>query len=191
MPGPNPALADNIMVMLGDGQTTLTLFWYSNSAYTTWQGWVRADTFQPAGNLAIYPQEGVMVSRIATSDANLYLCGPVKTGVTLAPIQPGYNLLGTLKSLPSVTLSALNLYTGDATTGVAAGLNPSQADNLLVVNPDGTVTTYFYYFQQGVYSGWVNANGFKLAGNTPIPAGSAFFINRQASGGFNWAIPAE
>lgn len=189
--GPNPSKADNIMLMLPETQSTLTVFWYSNPSFTTWQGWVRADTFQPAADLVVFPEEGVMVGRIAPTDANLYLCGPVKTGVALAPIQPGYNLLGTLKSLSSVTLSALNLYTGDPATGFAPGLNPSQGDNLLVVNPDGSVTTYFYYFQQGVYSGWVNANGFTLANDVLIPPGSAFFINRQAPGAFNWTIPAE
>lgn len=189
--GPNPAKADNIMLMIPETQNTLTIFWYSNPSFTTWQGWVRADTFTPAADEVVYPEEGVMVGRIAPTDANLYLCGPVKTGVALAPILPGYNLLGTLKSLSGVTLSALNLYTGDPATGVASGLNPSQGDNLLVVNPDGSVTTYFYYFKANLYSGWVDANGFTLAGNTLIPPGSAFFLNRQAPGAFNWTIPAE
>jgi hypothetical protein len=188
--GPNPARADNILLMTETGGT-LSIFWYSNPSFTTWQGWVRADTFTPAGEVVVHPEEGVMVKRIAATDANLYLCGPVKNGVTLAPIQHGYSLLGTLKSLASVPLSALNLYSGDPATGFASGLNPSLGDNLLVVNPNGSVTTYFYYFQENLYSGWVNANGMTLANDVLIPPGSAFFINRQAAGGFYWTIPQE
>jgi hypothetical protein len=53
------------------------------------------------------------------------------------------------------------------------------------------VTTYFYYYNPGVYQGWVNANGFTLANDVLVPPGSAFFINRQAAGAFTWTIPAE
>jgi len=189
--GANPAKADNILLVMPETQQTLTLFYYSNPSFTTWQGWVRADTFTPDGNEVVYPEEGVMVRRIVPSAANLYLCGPIKTGVALVPVQSGYNLLGTLKSLSSVTLSNLDLYTGDSTTGVVGGLNPSIGDNLVVVSPNGSVTTYFYYYNPGVYQGWVNANGFTLSGGVQIPPGSAFFINRQRSGGFIWTIPAE
>jgi hypothetical protein len=111
--------------------------------------------------------------------------------VSQTPVQPGYNLLGTIKSLSSLSLSNLNLYTGSAATGLIGNLNPSLADNLIVVYPNGTVKTYFYYFKQGGYSGWIDADGFIPADNTQIPAGSAFFINRQASGSFTWTIPAE
>jgi hypothetical protein len=189
--GPNPAQADNILLMSPETQQTLTLFYYSNPGFTSFHGWVRADTFTPDANEVVYPEQGVMVRRIVPSAANLYLCGPIKTGVAVVPVQPGYNLVGTLKSLSSVTLSNLDLYTGDSTTGMVGGLNPSVADNLIVVAPNGSVTTYFYYHNPGVFQGWINANGFSLAGGVPIPAGSAFFINRQAPGAFTWTIPAE
>jgi hypothetical protein len=125
------------------------------------------------------------------SDAHLYLCGPIKLGVSLCPVQPGYNLLGTLKSLSSVTLSNMDLYTGDSTTGMVGNLNPSLADNLIVVQPDGSVTTYFYYYSPGGYHGWINAAGFTDADSVLIPPGSTFFINRQAPGPFIWTNPAE
>jgi len=189
--GPNPAQADNVLVYIPETQRTLTLFYYSNPSFTSWQGWVRADTFSPDPDEVIYPEEGLMVRRIVSSNAHVYLCGPIKTDATVVPVQPGYNLLGTLKSLSSVTLSNLNLYTGDATTGVIGALNPSVGDNLLVVQPNGSVTTYFYYYNPGVYQGWVNANGFSLSGGATISPGSAFFINRQAHGAFTWTIPAE
>jgi hypothetical protein len=145
----------------------------------------------PADNEVIYPEEGVQVVRKVPGDVELYACGPIKTGVTVAPILPGYNLVGTLKSLSSLNLNALNLYTGDATTGLASGLTPSQSDNLLMIKPDGTSTTFFYYNRPGVFAGWVDGS-LHLAGNVPVPAGSAFFIKRlNAAGSLNWVIPAE
>jgi hypothetical protein len=76
-------------------------------------------------------------------------------------------------------------------TGLVGNLNPSLADNLIVVHPDGVVKTYFYYFKQGGYQGWIDADGFSPADNAQVPPGSAFFINRQAAGTFTWTIPAE
>src|SRR5262249_13382439 len=106
--GPNPAHADNVLIYMPESQTTLTVFYYSNPGFTTFQGWLRADTFSPAADLVVYPEEGLMVRRIVASDAHMYLCGPIKLGVALAPVQPGYNLFGTLKSLSSVRLADLN-----------------------------------------------------------------------------------
>jgi hypothetical protein len=94
--------------------------------------------------------------------------------------------LGTLKSLSSVTLSNLNLYTGSAATGLVGGLNPSLADNLYVVEPNGSLTAYFYYYRAGGYQGWINANGFIPSDEVSITPGSAFFINRAQGEAFNW-----
>jgi hypothetical protein len=189
--GPNPSKADNILLILPKSRQNLELFYYSNPSFTTWQGWVRADTFAPDPNEVVYPAQGLMVRRIVPNAASLFLCGAIKTGVAVVPIQPGYNVLGTLKSLNSVPLSNLNLYTGSSSTGVIGGLNPSASDNLLLVNPDGSVTTYFYYLSPGVFEGWVNAKGDTPSDNVPIPPGGAFLINRQNPGAFSWTIPAQ
>src|SRR5262249_51920806 len=55
-PGPNPAVADTILVQIPDTQALLTIFWFSNYT-TTFQGWVRADGFKPAANQVIYPEQ--------------------------------------------------------------------------------------------------------------------------------------
>ena len=192
VPGPNPAQADNVLLWVPQTQSLLTLFYYSNSASTTFEGWVRADTFSPDTNEVILPQQGLMVRRIITNSTSLFQAGPIKSTATVASVLPGYDLLGTLKSSTSVTLSNLNLYTGNLSTGVAGGLNPSLSDNLLVVSPDGSVTTYFYYNNDtNVYQGWLNATAFSVANDIPIPPGSAFFLNRQLGSAFNWSIPGE
>jgi len=188
--GPNAAKADNVLLYLGKTQSTLTLFYYSNPTVTAWQGWVRADNMAPDASEVIEPEAGVMVRRIPPTDLHLYDCGPIKTGPTRVQVQPGYNLFGTLNSSTGLTLSNLNLYTGNPATGVIAGLNSSTSDNLIAVEADGSVVTFFYYYRPGVFQGWLNASGYTVSDNVVIPSGSAFFINRQSLTGFTWTIPA-
>jgi hypothetical protein len=185
--GGNTAQADNIMVLIPQTQQTLTIFYYDDGVN---HGWLTAD-YTPADKLVIYPEQGLLVRRVVSGDRNLYLCGPVKTGVTMAPVQPGYNLVGTLKSLSPLNLSGLNLYTGNPVTGLASGGNTADSDTLLVVQPDGTTATYFYYKDSFGNEGWLDAN-YNFSAAVPIKAGSAFFIHRlPANSGFNWTIPAE
>src|SRR5262249_18446335 len=99
--------------------------------------------------------------------------------------------VGTLKSLSTMTLDSLNLYTGNPATGFASGLNLAGSDNVLIVQPDGSTATYFYFKDTKGHEGWLDGR-FNLVGSTPIPAGSAFFIKRlTAHGSFNWLNPAE
>jgi hypothetical protein len=185
--GGNTAQADNIMVVIPGTQRTLTIFYYDDGVS---HGWLTAD-YTPADNLLVYPEQGLLVRRVAAGDRDLYLCGPIKVGVTVAPVQPGYNLVGTLKSLSPVSLGALNLYTGDPATGLASGGNTVDSDTLLVVQPDGTTATYFYYKDTQGNEGWLDAN-YNLSADVLINPGSSFFIHRlPASAGFNWTIPAE
>jgi hypothetical protein len=185
-PGLNPSQADTILLQIPETGATMTIFYFSNAVV---HGWYRSD-YSSAANQIIYPEQGVMVRRVAAGNVNVYACGPVKTGVTVAPVEPGYNLVGTLKSLSSVSLSQMNLYTGSPLTGLASGLNPSTADTLVVVQPNGSTATYFY-FKNATMQGWYSAL-FQPAGNTMFAPGSAFFIQRRAANGpFNWTIPAE
>ena len=185
--GRNTAKADNIMVMIPQTQQTLTIFYYDNGVN---HGWLTAD-YNPAGHLAIYPEQGLLVRRAAAADRNLFVCGSVKTGVTIAPIEPGHNLVGTLKSISNLTLATLNIYTGNPATGLASGRNTADSDTLLMVQSDGTTATYFYYKDNSGNQGWLDAN-YNPSANVPINAGSAFFVHRLTrNGSFNWLIPAE
>jgi uncharacterized repeat protein (TIGR03803 family) len=185
--GLNPSQADTIILQIPQTQQTLTIFYFSNAIA---HGWFEAD-FTPAANQVVYPEQGVLVRRIVPGNLDLFLSGPVKTGVTVAPIEPGFNLLGTLKSLSSLTLNSLNLFTGDPATGVASGLNPVSGDNVLVIQSNGSAATYFYFQNAAGTQGWFDAT-FNAADNLPIPPGSAFFVHRKSTiGAFNWTIPAE
>lgn len=184
--GLNPTTSDNILLENPQTQQVLTIFYYDDGTY---RGWLHAD-YSPADNEIIYPEQGVMVRRRLSGDVNLYLAGPVKTGVTVVTIDPGNNLVGTLKSITPMALSGLNLYTGDPTTGIASGLNLTTSDNLVVVQPDSSVQMYFYY-QDPTYQGWFDA-AYNPADSVQINPGSAFFVHRRTPNpSFNWTIPAE
>jgi hypothetical protein len=133
----------------------------------------------------------LLVRRTATGDLSLFLCGPVKTGGAIVPIEQGFNLVGTLQATTNLPLPELNLYTGSPLTGLSSGLNPTVCDNLLVLQPNGATTTYFYYKDNSGNQGWLDAI-FNSASTVQINAGSAFFIHRRpANGPFNWSMPAQ
>ena len=184
--GLNLSTADNILLEVPQTQQIITIFYYDDGSY---RGWLHAD-YSPADNEVIYPEQGVMVRHRTGSNVNLYLAGPVKTGATVATVDQGYNLVGTLKSATSLTLAGLNLYTGDPSTGLASGWNPTASDNILVVQSDGSTQTYFYY-KDPTFEGWLDAS-YNSANTAQINPGAAFFIRRKApNSAFNWTIPAE
>jgi subtilisin-like proprotein convertase family protein len=183
--GTSSALADNIILRNNQTQTSQIYFY---CPLTGVSGWYRADNL-PAGNTPIYPEQGITVSRKAFGDVVAYMTGVVKDTPTMAPIAQGLNLVGPLKAAQNMTLSQLNLYTGDPTTGLAAGNSPSIADNIMIPTSGGTAI-YFYCNVPGS-EGWWNA-AYQPSGNVPIPAGSAFFIMRKApNADFHWVIPGE
>lgn len=184
--GLNPSSADNILLIVPETQQTMTIFYYDDGAGT--HGWFRAD-FSPAADQVVYPEQGLIVRRRTAGDLTLALAGPVKTGLAITPISDGYNLLGTLQAVTNLSLAQLNLYTGNANTGFASGLNPSAGDNLLIMQPNGAVGTYFYYQDSAGNQGWLDA-AYNSAQSVPVPAGSAFYLHRKAPNpAFYWIMP--
>lgn len=183
--GGNPAAADNV-VLLDDQTQNLQMYFYCNvSGYTGWY----SGSFQPANNVVVYPEQGVVVSRKTAGSMARYISGVCKTGPTLAPISPGLNLLGTVHSVAGMTLSSLNLYTGNPATGLVGGSNPAAADNLVI--PSATGMDLYFYCNVPGYLGWYDG-AFNPAGNKIVPPGSAFYIKRKApNAAFNWIIPGE
>ena len=181
----NPAEAENVILYMAETQTRQTFFYYNVPGY---QGWNRSD-YTPAGNVVIHPEQGIMVARKTPGDLVIYSRGARPAGPALAPIVPGFNLVGTLKSAASLSFAELNIYTGNPTTGVYAADNPAQADNLILVGPaDAGI---YWYCNVLNYEGWYDTE-YHPANTVMIPPGSAFFVKRKAPhGAFNWIIPAE
>ena len=186
LPGQNAAQADNVLLHMPQTQQTHTIFYSSVPGFTGWY----FDNYVPAGATAIYPEQGVMVRRKGPQNLTLYLNGPTKEGTTMAPIFSGFNLVGTLKSKKALKLSELNLYTGNPSTGMAGASNPSSGDNLIMIRPDSTTTTFFYSNFPG-FEGWYDSS-FSASGNVVIQAGTSFFVHRKSPNGlFFWNILTE
>ena len=184
--GLNPTTSDNILLQIPQTQQIITIFYYDDGTY---HAWLHAD-YSLAGNDIIYPEQGVMVRRRVAGDMNLFMLGTAKTGVIVVTVEPGYDLIGSLHSATPLTLPGLNLYTANPATGLASGLNPTTSDNLVIVQPDASTQTYFYY-KDSTWEGWLDAT-YHQAGTVQITPGTAFFIRRRAPNtSFNWTIPAE
>jgi len=184
--GPNNAQADNVLLYIPEMQQVLTFFYSNVPGFTGWY----QDNYTSAADVVVNPETGLMVRTKSNRDVVLYGAGSAKEGVNLTTVYPGFNLLGTLKAKRALTLSELNIYTGNGTNGLASGANPAVADNLILVNPDSTTRSYFYSDYPG-FQGWYDAS-YQASSNVTIAPGTAFFLQRKTPrSGFYWVVPAE
>ena len=184
--GDSLAAADNVLLVVAQERSTRTFFFSNVPGFT---GWYR-DDYAPAGDMVIYPEQGIMVRRKSAATQTLYWAGAAKRGVIRVPVFPGFNLVGALLTHRSVALRDLNLITGDAGTGLAAGTSPAEADYLQIVDTNGGARTFFYSNFPG-FTGWYDGN-FSPADDVTIDPGAAFFINRRAPRElFYWSTPSE
>lgn len=177
--GESPEQADEILVL---NNTTKAIASYWRSTVPGFEGWFDAG-FNPAENVPLEPEQGLMVRRKTAGEVSLIVSGQVKTGATIIPIAPGYNIVGTLKAAGSTRLADLQL---DA-SGFVAGDSPEAGDSLLVYASNGQGTTYWLSNVPG-FTGWFDAS-YTPADNVTIAAGTAFFVIRK-TGSFNWTAPA-
>jgi len=185
-PAANSADGDNILIHVPQTQQLLTIFYSNVPGFAGWY----FDNYTPAANLVVSPEAGLMVRNKSSRALTMYFNGAAKEVSTLSPIYPGYNLIGTLKAQHGISLSQLGLFTGDPNTGLASGQNPSAADNLILLNADGSTRTFFYSDYPG-FDGWYDT-GFLPSANAIIPPGSAFFVQRKTPrSAFYWLIPGE
>ena len=184
-PGANPSQADNVLIHIPQTQETLTIFYSNVPNFTGWY----FDDYSPAGKFVIYPEQGVFVRSRSQRNLTVYLKGAAKSSLSVTPVYPGYNLMGTLSAKKSRRLSDLNLYTGNSATGVSSASNPNIGDVVILLNPDSTTTTYFYSNFPG-FEGWYDS-GFRAAAADTLPAGSAFFLYRRDPRVFFWANPTD
>lgn len=182
--GANSSVADRVQ-LVGINRARTTHF-YFDDGMTTPQ-WLD-NNFDPAGATLIMPEQGFVVIRSASTASTLFLKGTVLSDTFKAPVEMGDNLM----SAPldqALTLDALALHTGDPVTGVRSALNAASADNLIVIHPNGSTTTYFYSTRPG-FTGWRTVT-LTDSGGVVIPAGGSFYIRRKTSPAFAWTFPSS
>jgi len=175
--GPNSVDADTVLVWDPMLQSSRAYF-YSDVE----NGWLRED-FEPADDLIIYPEQGLMVMRSEGAATSFLVTGTVPDQPLMVPVEPGYNLVGTLQSAEAMQLTELRLGLGE---GFAPADNPTDGDTLVLVESNGVTTTYFYSERVG-FEGWYDA-AYNAADEVEVPAGSAFFIHRKAGPAFLWTV---
>ncbi len=182
--GTNPGSADNLQIE--NATTGVKAIYFYNTTVNQWR-----TGFTDATNVIIPPDNGVIVERKVTSPVSFTLVGEVKLGTSEMTVVGGngilnVNIIPNPYPLPSVTLAASNLYTGNTATGVAGGTNPASADTVGIFNSaTGVITTYFY---NTTVNQW--RTGFTDASNVVIPEGVSVIITRKVGRPtFNWYVP--
>ena len=187
--GAGLAIADNVQFALPDGVNFESF--YKNTAPGS-EGWKDAAAVA-SDSRVIYPEQAFIVKRkaalttifqqgVANSDGGSGNGGAGADPVV--PVQTGTNLMIS-PAQGTFTLSSLGLYTGDPATGVAAATSATNADRILVPQPNGTMKTYFYHPTLG----WVNSS-LQPAGTLSFPPGTPFYVVRKAPRApFGWQIP--
>ncbi|MGO9244370.1 MAG: TIGR02597 family protein [Verrucomicrobiia bacterium] len=189
--------SDNIFVWNPVGQTSVE-YWYRTSGSSP--GWrTTVSTTTDAGQVPLYVDQGLEIQRKVTgpggTNINFQVVGGVKLSntVTVCPfVSPDGLAYVADMYATSVTPAALNLYTGNANTGVNGGATASAADNVFVWNPAGQTSVEYWYRTSGSSPGWRTTVSTTLdAGTNVIAIGSVLKIERKSSPEFTWTIPAQ
>ena len=150
---------------------------------TGWRSTASSSFNQASAQLDL--TQGILIKRKQGSNLEIKIFGTVKTGPTMAEVQPGLNILGNVYPIDTLTLGNSCLYTGNLNTGLAAGSNVS-ADKVLIY--DGLAYQTYYYKTLGLGGiGWRStASSSRDASGTILPAGSSILIQRINNAGFLW-----
>lgn len=187
--GDDSSTADQVQIWTNNGVGAGFASYYYQVApgFAGGEGWRSAgNVFADAGATPIYPDDGLVITRINSANVNVVVMGAVKTGQTSVPIQSGVNILSNVYAAPMTLASS-----GLQGSGIATGDDSTTADQVQIWN--GTGYSSYYYQIAPTFAGgngWRSAgNVFDDAGSTPIPVGSSIVIRHTFGSAFNWVAP--
>ena len=191
--------ADQVQ-LFANGVSTIIIF---DDVSAGFEGWWLPDFSAYMGNAPIEPQQGVLVRRIIAGDIAFTRAGHVKVGPTKLQINPEYNAVANPRavgvddnSTPVFTLATSGLYNdADQANSVVGSDDAATADEVIILQDNGTSQTYIYDNITAGDNGWFtptfdpsndvvleNGKGFLLRRKTNLPGGGAPFV---------WTVPAE
>jgi len=185
------SLADNIIVFNPVTQLPQVYWYRANTATPGWRG--PAGTGTDAGNTPLYVDQSLEIqSKYATTSNSVKLVGAVKLGNTQTVVPSlGYAFVGDMYAT-SLTLSNLNLHTGNANTGVIGSNTQSLADNIVVFDPVAQLPVTYWFRANTATPGWRGPQGTGVdAGTNVLPIGCVLQIQRKYSPSFTWTLPAQ
>ena len=211
-PGQDPGLSTNTQILVFNGVSFTTYFYFNQADATSWQGaaspagWYTAGGVAAAANLTA--GKAAFIYNHSSFAATATTVGTVRQGTNVVSIAPGFNLLCLQEPISTNTVVDGN---GNALSyGLPIGMTSSNCiaaaanspttttqDSIQVWN--GVSFTTFFYFNQADATSWENSYGagptfpagFYDAGGTAMPAGNyptvnqGFFLKHLGSA-INW-----
>ncbi len=163
---------------------------YESASKSVTAGWKNVLNGADANSVPLYQDQGLLISRTATTNLLVQLVGGVKVGTTIIPLDgPGANFAANVYASSAITLSTSHLYTdGNSTDSVVAAIDSVAVHN----DATGVLSTYVYEnASKSVTAGWKNVLNGADASNVAIPLGANILINLGTGHpGFNWNLPA-
>jgi uncharacterized protein (TIGR02597 family) len=156
-------------------------------------GWRRSGSEVTANmkDVAVLPDEGLVIKRQGAEDVSITLTGSVKTSNSRTPISVGFNLVSLSYPVDS-TLENLGLKTDDPNTGLKGG-DIGGADRIYTIN-DATGKFDIFFYQVDTF-GFAGGTGWRKSGAVVtddqaghiIAAGKSLVVlRRDGSPAYNW-----
>lgn len=173
--------ADNILVQTGSN--SFTTYYYKNAGLIGGTGWRGADPTADASGTIIPYGSGIIVVRRESADLKVSVMGSVFPEDVVTPVEQGFNWKAA--SLP-VDVTLAGFFGPNNEAGLKAGDSDSNADNILVFDRSGNITTY-YYKDGGLIggTGWRSADPSKDEANTVIAEPGSMFMIKRNEAAFN------
>ncbi|NCG08220.1 MAG: TIGR02597 family protein [Verrucomicrobia bacterium] len=188
--GGSASSSDLVYIMSTDGNGTYSTYYYQTDTFnilggTGWRSF--SDSNTDMSNVAIAPDDGIIVKRTATGDLTLVVSGNVKEVTHKRDLPAGFSLVAYPFPV-DVTLADSNIYTGS--NGYVSAGSGSSSDLVYILSSDGSFATY--YRQTDTFNilggdGWRSFDDSSTSRDSQvIPAGSSIIILHRGSG-LSWS----
>jgi uncharacterized protein (TIGR02597 family) len=173
--------ADNILIQTGSN--SFATYYYKNAGPIGGTGWRGADPTVDASGTIIPYGSGIIAVRRESTDLKVTVSGSVFPDDVVTPVEQGFNWKA--PSLP-VDVTLAGFFGANNEAGLKAGITDSSADNVLVFDRSGNITTYYYKNAGPIGgTGWRGADPSTDEANTVIAAPGAMFMIRRVDDAFN------
>ena len=177
-----PGTADNILIQ--SGTNSFNTYYYKDRGLLGGLGWRGANPTVDASQTIIPHGAGIIIVRGEPTDITITVLGSVFPKDVVTPIEAGFNWK--TASIP-VDVTLAGFFGPNNEARLIGSDGPGTADNILVFDVNGNITTY-YYKDRGLIGGigWRGANPTVDQANTVIARpGEMFLINRKGGAAFN------
>jgi uncharacterized protein (TIGR02597 family) len=164
-------------------------YYYATATKSLSAGWKStAGGNTDYSTLPIYQDQGLLISRVVSTNLAYQLVGAVKLGATQIPLLTNNNFAANVYAASTITLANSGLYTdGNATDSFVAGSAGSTDEILIHNDATGLYSTYYYATAtKSLSAGWKStAGGNTDQSQTILPLGSTVLIEMKHPG-FIW-----